>query len=103
MVYLCIILSAFLDIGANIALGYSEGFKKKLWGVGAILLVLLAFSLLSFAVQRGIELSVAYASWGALGVIGTSVGGAIFFGQKFNILGYVGMILVVLAVILLNF
>ena len=54
--------AALLDIGANMAINRSVGFRDKGWGVLGILLVLCAFTLLSEAVSTGkIDLAVAYA------------------------------------------
>lgn len=58
--------SIVLEIVANIFLKFSDGFRRKLYGVLSLVAVLAAFSALSQAVE-GIDLSVAYAIWGASG------------------------------------
>ena len=45
---LLVALAAALDIAANVMLAKSCGFKKRLWGVIALLLVGLAFFCLSW-------------------------------------------------------
>ena len=73
--------AALLDIGANMAINRSLGFRHKGWGLLGILLVLCAFTLLSEAVSTGrIDLAVAYATWGAIGILGTALGGLLLFG-----------------------
>ena len=47
-------------------------------------------------------LSVAYSTWGAIGIIGTILGGYIFFKEKLDIVGYIGVVMVVCGVILLH-
>lgn len=91
---LAVVLAAILDIAANLMLARSEGFRKWAYGLGALLLVALAFSCLAFAV-RGMDLSVAYALWGGFGVLGTAFGGWIFLGQKLKPCAYLGMILLI--------
>ena len=60
--------AALLDIGANMAINRSLGFRHKGWGLLGILLVLCAFTLLSEAVSTGrIDLAVAYATWAPSG------------------------------------
>lgn len=54
-----------LEILANVLLKFSDGFRRKLYGLMSIAAVLGAFSALSQAV-KGIDLSVAYALWGGL-------------------------------------
>jgi len=93
-----VVLAALIDIAANMALTRSNGFKRKLWGVLAILLVLSAFTLLAQAVKE-IDLAIAYASWGAIGILGTAIGGALLFKQRLKPIGWVGIAVVVAAVI----
>lgn len=97
-----IIISALIDVVANLLLKKSDGFKHKIYGISAVLLVIIAFILLSFALKY-IELSVAYSTWGAIGIIGTCLGGYIFYKEKLNYIGIIGVIIVVCAVILLNY
>ena len=47
-------------------------------------------------------LSVAYSTWGAIGIIGTIFGGYVFFKEKLDFLGYIGVAMVVCGVILLH-
>lgn len=81
-IYICaLIAAAALDVVANLLLARSDGFKRKGYGLGAMVLVLLAFSALAFA-TRGMDLAVAYAMWGGFGIIGTSLGGWALLGQR---------------------
>ena len=64
-------------------------------------MVWVAFALLGQAV-RGIDLAVAYALWGALGIIGTAIGARVFFGQKLKPLGWLGMAVVISSVVVLT-
>lgn len=103
LIYLSfIILSAFLDIFANLLLKKSDGFRYKIWGIGAIVLAILAFVMLSFSLKFDIPLSVAYSTWGAVGIIGTCLGGWIFYKEKLNKIGITGIGVVLCAVVLLN-
>lgn len=56
-------VSAFIDIIANMMIAKSQGFRKVGWGIGAIVLVWIAFALLGQAVKT-MDLAVAYAMWG---------------------------------------
>ncbi|UZD56842.1 SMR family transporter [Shewanella algae] len=93
-----VVLAALIDIAANMALTRSNGFKRKLWGALAILLVLSAFTLLAQAVKE-IDLAIAYASWGAIGILGTAISGALLFKQRLKPIGWVGIAVVIAAVI----
>ncbi|WP_447078626.1 SMR family transporter [Shewanella algae] len=93
-----VVLAALIDIAANMALTRSNGFKRKFWGALAILLVLSAFTLLAQTVKE-IDLAIAYASWGAIGILGTAIGGALLFKQRLKPIGWVGIAVVIAAVI----
>lgn len=91
---LAVVAAAALDVLANLFLAKSDGFRRKVYGFGAILMVCLAFYALSLAV-RNMDLAVAYAMWGGLGILGTSVGGWLLFGQKLKPCAWLGMALLV--------
>ncbi|AXT46745.1 MULTISPECIES: SMR family transporter [Chromobacterium] len=99
--YLFVVSSALIEVAANLMLEKSNGFRNKAWGFGAIAMVWVAFTLLGQAV-RGIDLAVAYALWGALGIIGTAIGARVFFGQRLKPLGWVGMAVVISSVVVLT-
>ncbi|MGX2984933.1 SMR family transporter [Helicobacter sp. 23-1048] len=101
--FLLVALSGLLDVFANLALAKSNGFKNLKWGILALLLVDSVFLFLAFALDLGMELPVAYTLWGAIGILGTVVGGYYYFGQKLKPIGFVGIVLVLIAVYLLHF
>lgn len=103
MAFVAIVFSGVLDVLANLALQKSNGFKRIWWGILSIVLVNLAFLLLGFALYQGIRLPVAYTLWGAIGVLGSVIGGYYFFKQKLKPIGIFGVVLVLCAVYLLNF
>ncbi|MEG2173603.1 MAG: multidrug/spermidine efflux SMR transporter subunit MdtI [Desulfovibrionaceae bacterium] len=91
---LAVLLSALLDTAANLLLARSEGFKRKILGFSALAMVGLAFVVLSFSV-RGLDLAVAYAMWGGFGILGTSLGGWLLFGQRIKTSGWAGIVLLI--------
>ena len=104
MGFACIVLSGILDVFANLALQKSNGFRNIKWGFLALVLVDGAILLLSAAISwYDIVLPVAYTLWGAIGVLGSVAGGYYFFGQSLKSIGYIGIILIITAVGLLNF
>lgn len=96
-----VVLAALLDIAANMSLTKSRGFEHKGWGISAIVLVLAAFTLLAQAVKE-IDLAIAYASWGAIGILGTALGGWFLFKQKLKPIGWVGIFTVIVSVIIMK-
>lgn len=67
-------LAIMLEIAANVLLKFSDGFRRKCYGILSLAAVLAAFSALSQAV-KGIDLSVAYALWGGFGIASYAGGG----------------------------
>lgn len=98
---LLVILASILDILANICVASSRGFKRIGYAILAYALVGSAFYCLSLAV-RHMDLAVAYAMWGAFGIIGTVLGGWVAFGQRPGPLAWLGMALLVTGMILLH-
>ncbi len=103
MAFLLIVFSGLLDVLANLALAKSNGFRNLKWGILALLLVDSVFLFLAFALDLGVELPVAYTLWGAIGILGTVVGGYYFFAQRLKPIGFIGIVLVLIAVYLLHF
>ncbi|HCA7804586.1 multidrug/spermidine efflux SMR transporter subunit MdtI [Enterobacter hormaechei] len=90
-----------LEIIANVFLKFSDGFRRKAYGLLSIAAVLGAFSALSQAV-KGIDLSVAYALWGGFGIAATLAAGWIMFGQRFNNKGWIGLVLLLAGMIMIK-
>lgn len=89
--------SALIDIAANMMVAKSQGFSRLGWGLGAIALVWIAFALLGQAV-KSMDLSIAYAMWGAIGITGTAVFGRMLFGHRLRPIGWLGIALIAVAV-----
>lgn len=98
---LLVLAAAMLDVLANLLLARSEGFRRRLPGILALLGVGLAFYCLSLAV-RTLDLSVAYAMWGSFGILGTSLGGWLFFRQRLRPCAFAGITLLIAGMILLH-
>ncbi|MDP1086683.1 multidrug/spermidine efflux SMR transporter subunit MdtI, partial [Klebsiella pneumoniae] len=56
-------IAIVLEIIANVLFKFSDGFRRKIYGIMSLAAVLGAFCALSQTV-KGIDLSVAYALWG---------------------------------------
>lgn len=90
-----------LEIVANVFLKFSDGFRRKSYGLLSIAAVLGAFSALSQAV-KGIDLSVAYALWGGFGIAVTLAAGWVLFGQRLNHKGWVGLLLLLAGMVMIK-
>lgn len=90
-----------LEIVANLFLKYSDGFRRKIYGILSLAAVLAAFSALSQAI-KGIDLSVAYAIWGGFGVAATLAAGWVLFGQRLNTKGWIGLALLIAGMVMIK-
>lgn len=99
--FIFIILAAVLDVVANLLLEKSDGFKYKKYGIPALFMVCLAFTLLA-QVTQFIDLTVAYVSWGALAILGTVISARFMFGQRLNRIGWLGISMILAAIVLLK-
>lgn len=102
MSWLFLLIAILLDVVANIVLKLSDGFRRKQHGIFSLLCIMGAFACLAQALQI-IELSVAYAFWGAIGLCLTVLCDYFLFGQKLTSLGWFGMLFMVLGVGLLHY
>ncbi len=102
LLYGFIVMAAALDVGANLLMEKSDGFKHKRFGIPALFMICLAFTLLA-QVTPFIDLAVAYVSWGAMAILGTVLSARFLFGQKLNRIGWLGITVIFSAIILLNF
>lgn len=89
------------EIIANILLKKSDGFTHKGYGIGSLVAILLAFTCLGKSVE-GIELSIAYAIWGGVGLVATALLGVTFFRQRIMAKGWLGILLLLIGVLLLK-
>ncbi|PHM60182.1 multidrug/spermidine efflux SMR transporter subunit MdtI [Xenorhabdus ishibashii] len=96
-----LVLAVVLEIAANILLKLSNGFQRLWIGILSLVAVLGAFSALAQAV-KGIELSVAYALWGAFGIIATVAAGWIMFNQRLNFKGWSGILLLLIGMVIIK-
>lgn len=99
--FLYALIAAALDVAANLSSRQSNGFRNKLWGAASIILVLAAFFFLAEA-AKGLDLAVAYAVLGATGIFATAILSRVLFGQKLKPIGWLGLVLVFSAVVVLR-
>ena len=78
MYWLFLALSVVLEIFATTMMNVSAGFTKLLPSVATLVGYFLSFTFLSMALKK-IDLGIAYAIWGAVGITIMAAIGIIFF------------------------
>ncbi|WP_248313293.1 multidrug/spermidine efflux SMR transporter subunit MdtI [Bosea sp. F3-2] len=99
--FLWLLLAVTLEIGGTYLLKLSDGMSRRLIGAGGIVFVMGAFAALAQAI-KGMDLAVAYAVWGGVGLVVTAIVGALVFGQRIRPVGWLGIVLVVAGVVALK-
>ena len=87
-----------LDLVANYCIKRSKGFKRTLWGIAGVTMIIIAFGLLSLVVKY-MPLGVAYSAWGSLGVLGTVTLDRFFFNSRLGKQGMIGVGLIITGII----
>ena len=82
-------LAIVLEIVANVFLKFSDGFRRKIFGLLSLAAVLAAFSALSQAVK-------------GFGIAATLAAGWILFGQRLNRKGWIGLVLLLAGMIMVK-
>ena len=99
--YVILALAIALEVAADVILEDTKGFTAV--GPSLLTLVLFVASLVLFSrVLLSINLSVAYATWSAAGIIATTAASLVIFHDKLSAAGGVGIVLLVIGVVLVN-
>ncbi|MCU4799884.1 multidrug efflux SMR transporter [Halobacteria archaeon HArc-gm2] len=99
--YLALALAIASELAGTTALKYSDGFTNPLPSAVVLLGYLGAFYLLSLTLQD-LDLGLVYATWAAVGIVGSVAIGVALFEESLDLAGVVGVTLVVAGVVVLN-
>lgn len=96
-----LLLAVATDVIANIFLKKSNGFHNKKYGFASLALIGVAFLFLAQALVT-LDLSIAYAVWGALGILLTTCVDKAFFSLRIKPLGFAGIATMISGIVLLK-
>lgn len=96
-----VVAASGCDIIGNVLTKLSDGFTRKRLAAVVMLVQIMAFVLLSFALKN-IELSIAYALWGAIGIIATAFLGKILFNESLHPVKVLGIAITLVSVVFLK-
>ena len=102
MKYLYLALAIVLEVLGSSFMKASDGFSKLLPTTITIIAYIACFFFLSQAL-KSIPLGIAYAIWGGLGIVLTSLISVIIFKQSLDLPAIIGIILIVAGVFVMNF
>lgn len=101
MIWFYLFLAIVGEVVATTALKASEGFTQFWPSLTAVLGYGVAFYLLAH-VLKTLPVGITYAIWAGLGMASVTLIGVVYFGQKLDIFGYLGIALIVSGVVVLN-
>lgn len=102
MGYLCLFGAIAMEVGATTLLKISEGFSKLMPTLSCIVLYVISFYLLSICLKT-VNLNIAYATWGGIGIIGTTLVSVLAFHGEIGVIEIAGTIFIIAGVVLINF
>jgi len=95
-------LAILSEVAAISCLKTADGFTKLGPSLIGIIGYFLCFYFLSLAL-KGIPMGVAYAIWAGVGIILIALVDVFFYRQNFDIPAFIGISLIILGVVVLNF
>lgn len=101
MAYILLGVAIAFELIATVCLKYSNGFTNLLPSIGSVIAYIICFYTFSKSLTN-INLSVAYATWSAVGIIVSSLLSVFLFKEGITKIGVVGILFIVVGVILLN-
>lgn len=100
-IYLLLFTAIACETIATVFLKQSEQFTKPLSTLATVIGYIVSSYLLAIVVKT-IPVSIAYAIWGALGILFITAIGTIFFNEQLDIPAYIGIGLIISGVLIIN-
>ncbi|MBR4642399.1 MAG: multidrug efflux SMR transporter [Selenomonadaceae bacterium] len=102
MGYVYLALAIVLELCGTTCMKLSDGFNQKFFAAGTLIFYGVCFYFLTMTLKT-LDLHIAYATWGGLGIILAAVIAKIFFHETISTPGLIGIILIAVGVVLCNF
>ncbi len=100
--YLCLGAAILLEFFGTTCMKLSNGFEHKIYTGGTLICYVACFYFLAVSLKT-IDLNIAYATWGGLGIILAAAVSYFFFHENISTPGMIGIVLIVIGVVLCNF
>jgi small multidrug resistance pump len=100
--YAMLAVAIVSEVIATLALKASAGFSKLQPSLIVVAGYALSFALLGLALNRGLPMGLAYATWAAIGTATIAILGALVFGESLSLQALIGLAMIIVGVALLN-
>ncbi len=98
MSFLYLILAIIFETLGTTALKLSNGFSVLLPSIAVVVFYIFCFLFLSYSLKT-IDMSVAYAIWGSVGILLVSIVGIVFMHESLSVVKVVSIALIILGTI----
>ncbi|WP_280417276.1 DMT family transporter [Nocardia carnea] len=102
MTYLLLAIAIVIELVATTLIKYTEGFTRLWPTVICLACYAASFFALAQTINRGMEVGVAYALWGAIGTAAIATIGVLYLGDSFSTAKVLGIGFVIIGVVTLN-
>lgn len=102
MGYLFLVAAILLEFFGTTCMKLSHGFEHVGYAAGTLIFYGACFYFLALSLKT-VDLNIAYATWGGLGIVLATAVAKFFFNESISTPGLVGIILIVVGVVLCNF
>jgi quaternary ammonium compound-resistance protein SugE len=96
--WILLLIAGILEACWAVGLKFTEGFSKPLVSAVVILTIIASMALLGLAL-RSLPVSTAYAVWVAIGIAGSTIGGAWLLGESLNLTKLFFLVLLLISVV----
>jgi small multidrug resistance pump len=100
--YAMLAVAIVTEVIATLALKASEGFSKLQPSLIVVAGYALSFALLGLALNRGLPMGLAYATWAAIGTATIALLGVLLFKESLSVQAMLGLGMIIVGVVLLN-
>ena len=99
--YLILLFSMSCEVFAASLVTSTHGFTKLKPTVACIILYTFSYVSFGFALIH-IDLGIAYATWGAVGIIVTTIVGYMYYKHRLTKVGYIALVAMIISTVSLN-
>ncbi|MBA3721084.1 MAG: multidrug efflux SMR transporter [Parachlamydiaceae bacterium] len=101
MIYILLFLAIVSEVIGTFALKLSQGFTKLYPSITVVIAYVLSFWLMGLTLKI-LPVSVVYAVWSGLGIVGIVLIGVFLFNETFGIWHFFGITLILIGIVILN-
>ena len=101
MAWMVLICAGLLEIVWAFSMKSSEGFSKLIPTLVTLIVVILSFFMLSYAMKT-LPLGTAYTVWAGIGVVGSFIVGIVFLGESASPIRFIAAVLILSGLVLMK-